>query len=128
MAGMKWWGWGQEGVAFTHEDKPELAPFLRRHLELDVRHVSAPPDLADLHVPPPNLPAELRTALEDAVGTAGVSADALDRVQHARGKSLRDLLRQRSGDLGRLPDVVVRPPDEDAVLAVMACALSRDAV
>ena len=27
---MKWWGWGVEGVAFHHEDKPAFAPFVRR--------------------------------------------------------------------------------------------------
>ena len=37
MGQAKWWGWGDEGVAFTHEDKPGLAPFLERHLGLDVR-------------------------------------------------------------------------------------------
>ena len=30
MGRMKWWGWGDEEVAFTHEDKPELGPFLER--------------------------------------------------------------------------------------------------
>ena len=39
---MKWWGWGDEDVEFTHEDKPELGPFLQRHLEIDVSRVSSP--------------------------------------------------------------------------------------
>ena len=47
---------------------------------------------------------------------------------HARGKSLSDLVRHRRGDLGRLPDAVVRPGDEAAVEAVMAAALEADAV
>ena len=34
---MKWWGWGEEDVSFTHEGKPELAPFIERVLGLDVR-------------------------------------------------------------------------------------------
>ena len=34
---MKWWGWGEEDVFFTHEGKPELAPFIERVLGLDVR-------------------------------------------------------------------------------------------
>ena len=34
---MKWWGWGEENVSFTHEGKPELAPFIERVLRLDVR-------------------------------------------------------------------------------------------
>src|SRR3954454_19505794 len=51
-AGMKWWGWGRDGVAFTHEDKPELAPFLLRHLDLDVtRTTSRPVPFASLEIP-----------------------------------------------------------------------------
>ena len=62
------------------------------------------------------------------MGDEYVSDDALDRVVHARGKSLRDLVRQRRGDLGRLPDVVVRPGDETAVVEILGAALEADAV
>jgi alkyldihydroxyacetonephosphate synthase len=30
MGRMKWWGWGDEGVSFKHQDKPALGPFLQR--------------------------------------------------------------------------------------------------
>ena len=42
-APMKWWGWGEESISFTHEGKPELAPFIERHLELDVRRPGTRP-------------------------------------------------------------------------------------
>src|SRR2546421_791994 len=117
MATMKWCGWGHEGVSFTHDDKPALAPFLRRALDLDVHRVVSRPTVFDeLRVPKPSLSPELSAAL-DAV--ADVSTDPLDRVVHARGKSLRDLVRHRRGDLGKLPDVVVRPADEEQVAAVV---------
>jgi alkyldihydroxyacetonephosphate synthase len=126
---MKWWGWGHEGIAFTHADKPALRPFIQRHLGLDVADVrSGALAFERLHVPEPALPADLRAALEEAVGESEVSTDALDRVVHARGKSLHDLLRHRSGELGRLPDAVVRPGDEDEVAAVLRAALDADAV
>jgi alkyldihydroxyacetonephosphate synthase len=123
---MKWWGWGAESVEFTHEDKPALAPFLREVLGIDVTGagVSAPP-FERLEVPDPDLPDALRAALERA---ADVSVDAHDRVVHARGKSLRDLVRQRRGELGRLPDAVVRPADEAGVEAVVRAVLEADAV
>jgi len=127
MAAMKWWGWGRDGVAFTHEDKPALGPFLLRELDLDVKRVtSRPAALPD--PPPPSLPPELRGALEAALGGEFVSTEALDRVVHARGKSLRDLVRHRRGELGRLPDVVVRPGDEEQVAAVLRATLDADAV
>ena len=114
MGQAKWWGWGDEAVAFTHADKPGLAPFLERALGLDVRGAtSRPAGFDDLDIPESTLSPALRSELEAATGSAHVSTDALDRVVHARGKSLRDLVRHRRGDVGRLPDVVVRPADED---------------
>src|ERR671924_2044207 len=127
--GMKWWGWGDEGVAFTDDDKPDLGPFIKRHLDLDVERLTARPvSLGDLDIPEPSLQPELRVALEGAVGADWVSTDGLDRLVHARGKCLRDLIRHRRGDIGRLPDVVVRPAAEAEVDAVMRAALDADAV
>jgi alkyldihydroxyacetonephosphate synthase len=126
---MKWWGWGDEGTSFTHRDKPALAPFIKRHLGLDVEGETARPlAFDDLRIPEPSLAGDLRAALEAAVGGEQVSTDPLDRVVHARGKCLRDLIRHRRGDLGRLPDVVVRPGEDDEVAAVMRAALEADAV
>jgi alkyldihydroxyacetonephosphate synthase len=129
MKRMKWWGWGDEGVSFTHEDKPALGPFLERNLAIDVdRITSRPVAFEALDVPEPELTEELRAALEAAAGPGHVSIDPLDRVVHARGKCLRDLVRHRRGELGRIPDVVVRPGDEDALSAVLDAALEADAV
>jgi alkyldihydroxyacetonephosphate synthase len=126
---MKWWGWGEEGVSFTHTDKPALAPFIRLHLGLDVEaETSRPVALDELRIPDSSLEPSLRSALESAVGSERVSTDPLDRVVHARGKCLRDLVRHRRGELGRVPDVVVRPDDEDEVAAVLRAALDADAV
>jgi alkyldihydroxyacetonephosphate synthase len=129
MRAMKWWGWGDDGVTFTHTDKPGLGPFILEHLRLDVeRVVSRPVPFGDLDVPEPDLPEELRAALDDAVGAAHVSTEPLDRVVHARGKCLRDLVRHRGGDVGRVPDAVVRPGTEAEVEAIMATALKADCV
>jgi alkyldihydroxyacetonephosphate synthase len=126
---MKWWGWGDEQVAFTHEDKPALRPFILRHLEVDVaRPAGAPIAFGDLRVPEPVLAGGLAERLRTIVGAEHVSTDAMDRVVHARGKSLRDLVRTRAGDLGRLPDLVVRPGDEDELAGVLRAALDADAV
>jgi alkyldihydroxyacetonephosphate synthase len=126
---MKWWGWGNEGVSFTHEDKPDLGPFIKRHLDLDVERPTARPvAFDDLAVPEPSLAPGLRVALQGAVGADRVSTEPLDRLVHARGKSLRDLIRHRRGDIGRLPDVVVSPGGEDEVEAVVRAALEADAV
>ncbi len=126
---MKWWGWGDEDISFTHEGKPELAPFIQRVLGLDVsRPGTRAIAFGELDIPAAELPVALRARLEDAVGADQLSTDDRDRVVHGRGKSLTDLIRQRRGDLGRLPDVVVRPGAEDQVAAVVRAAIGEDAV
>jgi alkyldihydroxyacetonephosphate synthase len=126
---MKWWGWGPEGESFTIEDKPDLGPFIAEQIGVDVaRIVEPPPELRSLAIPEPRLPDSLRAALVDAVGEAHVSVAAGDRVVHTRGKSIRDLIRQRRGDLPRLPDAVVHPADEAQTAAVLQAALGHDAV
>jgi alkyldihydroxyacetonephosphate synthase len=126
---MKWWGWGAQDVSFSHEGKPELAPFIEHRLGLDVRRpATGAMAFEQLEVPATGLPAGLRAQLHDAVGRDHVSTDDRDRVVHGRGKSLTDLIRQRRGDLGRLPDVVVRPGAEHEVAAVVGAALEEDAV
>ncbi|MDQ3644076.1 MAG: FAD-binding protein, partial [Actinomycetota bacterium] len=126
---MRWWGWGHDNVSFTHEDKPALAPFLRQRIDLDVTRVTSPPvTFEELRIPEPSLSPDLQAALEQALGGRSASTDALDRLVHARGKSLRDLVRHRRGEVGRLPDVVVRAHDEDEVAAVLRAAIDADAV
>jgi len=129
MAHMAWSAWGDERVRFTADDKPALGPFLQRQIAVDPSARPAPTvAFADLDVPESRAPGALRAALEQAVGAEHVSADALDRVVHARGKSLRDLVRHRRGELGRIPDLVVRPADEEQVTAVLQEVLEADAV
>jgi alkyldihydroxyacetonephosphate synthase len=129
MPAMKWWGWGHEGVEFSHEDKPALGPFIADKIGVDLQTKgTAPLRFDELDIAEPSLPAELRADLEEAAGERFVSTDALDRVVHGRGKSLRDLIRQRRGELPRLPDVVVRPGSEEEVTATVQAALRADAV
>lgn len=129
LAHMKWWGWGHEGTVFDHRGKPGLRPFIldRTGIDIDLPP-TAPPAFDTLHVPEPALPAALRSALEAAVGAEHVRTGPLERVVHAYGKSLRDLIRVRSGDLGRLPDAVVHPADEEQTARVLDAALAADAV
>jgi alkyldihydroxyacetonephosphate synthase len=126
---MKWWGWGVEGVAFHHEDKPAFAPFVRKVIDVDVDAAPAPAsDLNQLNIPEPHLPEELGAALAEAVGAENVKTDGHDRIVHTYGKSLRDLLRLRAGDIPRVPDAVIYPADEAEVQQVVDRVVSHNAV
>jgi len=81
MGTMKWWGWGDEHVSFTHEDKPALRAFIKQAIDIDVEtSTSRPVAFDDLEISEPALSQDLRDALEAAVGEQHVSTDALDRV------------------------------------------------
>ena len=126
---MKWWGWGVEGVGFHHEDKPKLRPFVLQAVDLDLNTPPAPPmKLEDLPIPTPVISDELLEELTEAVGIDNVHSDDLDRIVHTYGKSLRDLLRLRSGDIPRIPDVVVYPGDEAEVQLIVDHAVAANAV
>ncbi|MDT0401333.1 MULTISPECIES: FAD-binding oxidoreductase [Streptomyces] len=127
---MKWWGWGVEGVGFRHEDKPAFAPFVEKAIGLDLRQAAstARPDFADLKVPDSRAPEKFVDALGQIVGDGNVVVDDMARVVHTYGKSLRDLVRVRAGEIARTPDVVVYPADEAEVRAVVDTAVDLDAV
>lgn len=129
VAHMKWWGWGDPDVSFTHQDKPKLAPFVRQNVGLDLdRPGTPPPTLDSLDVPASKVDKGLLDALRSAVDPDHVRWDRRERVLHGYGKSLRDLLRLRDGDPGRPPDVVVYPGSEQEVTAVLAAAAAAGAV
>jgi alkyldihydroxyacetonephosphate synthase len=126
---MKWWGWGIEGVSFHHENKPGFRPFVINAIDLDVSATPvAPMSLEDLPIPAPMISGELLAELRDAVGSDNAVQDDLDRIVHTYGKSARDLLRIRAGDIPRVPDVVVYPGDEAEVQLLVDRAVAADAV
>jgi alkyldihydroxyacetonephosphate synthase len=126
---MKWWGWGVEGVGFHHENKPGFRPFVINAIDLDVNTPpTAPVSIDDLPIPAPMISDQLLAELTDAVGTENAIQDDLDRTVHTYGKSARDLLRIRAGDLPRVPDVVVYPGDEAEVQLIVDRAVAADAV
>ena len=55
-----------------------------------------------------------------------VSADPVDRLAHARGQGLVDVLRLRGGLVSALPDGVCRPSDSEQVATVLARCSGRD--
>ncbi|THJ08398.1 FAD-binding oxidoreductase [Nocardioides sp.] len=73
----------------------------------------------DVALPPARLGTDHVAGLAMIVGEEHVRADDVTRRLRTRGKSTPDLLRQRGGDLGDAPDVVVRPGGHDEVAAVL---------
>lgn len=125
----KWWGWGEEGHGYSIEGRPKFPKFVMKMVGLDVTATAPPePRFEDLDVPASILDDDLRGKLEAGIGAEFVQTDDLTRVVHAFGKGVRDLMRVRRGDLGRVPDVVVYPGNEDDVVAIMDAGVEANAV
>jgi alkyldihydroxyacetonephosphate synthase len=112
-----WWGWGEAGAGPSLPD--HAASFLRSELGVDGSVVSGPVALEEVRLREPALPAGLRARLAEL---GEVRDDPVARVEHCRGKSYFDLLKQRAGECEDAPDAVVAPGSADAVQAVLyAC-------
>ena len=114
-----WWGWGYSDAALDEDERGALITRVRGLLpsaEL-TRHDA--PDPASLDIPKPaiEIPASLAELASD---------DAVDRLAHGRGKGYRDVARNLAGDIGRLPDVVLRPSTEQDVVDVLDWASRAD--
>lgn len=119
----RWWGWGDVNKTYPVEDRPGYIPFLEEKLGIRVEKVRVPdPDIEKLELRESRLRAGAQKALEDIVGRQNVSTSRRDRVCHAQGKSYRDLIRARLGQVPNPPDAVVFPGSEDEVARVMKLA------
>jgi alkyldihydroxyacetonephosphate synthase len=105
-------GWGFEGESYPPSE--QLLSWLDEHIG-PAQHPT-PPEAA----PPPDLAA---ADLGDLA--ADVSTDPVDRLTHARGQGLVDVLRLRGGLVPALPDGVCRPCDAEEVAAVLARCSER---
>ena len=116
MAAMKWWGWGDEGVAFTHDGQARARArsssenIGARRRRADARARSPFDDARRARAGaarPRCAPRSRRRSAPDHV-----SADAAGpRRPRLRQEPARPRAPSARGDLGRLPDVVVLPGD-----------------
>ncbi|MBB1483210.1 FAD-binding oxidoreductase [Tessaracoccus sp. MC1865] len=125
----KWWGWGEEGHSFGYKDKPKFAPFVMNRVGVDIDEPVKPvPPFSSLEVPASQLSESLRTSLVAILGEKYVQTDDETRVVHAFGKGVRDLVRVRRGQLGRVPDVVLYPGTQREVERLVDAVVDADAV
>jgi alkyldihydroxyacetonephosphate synthase len=121
---LRWNGWGRlgESVGFSRVRESYLREQLGHRLGLRLAPAAMPVALESIRLPPTKLGQSTLCALRAVCGEGGVRTSAFERITHALGKSLPDLLRLRRGEIGALPEVVVYPPDENGVAAVLRIA------
>lgn len=118
----RWWGWGDPSKSFPLEERPRLWPALVAHIG-EPSGGSSPVDMGAIRLPPPSLSDETLVRLAAASGGAeALTTEAEPRIRHAYGKSYRDLVRIRRGEIPNPPAAVLFPGDHAAVAAVLEVA------
>ena len=111
----RWNGWGDEDVVLS---LPEPA---RRFLIDRLGEAKPLPDVPYATVLA-RLPASALKAHRRVVTTRE------ERLRHARGQSIPDLLALRSGDIGRTPDGIAYPVNGEEVRELLRYAAQRGAI
>jgi alkyldihydroxyacetonephosphate synthase len=125
---LRWNGWGRlgESTGFSRAREEALLAELGQRLGRTLSRGPAPVELDTIKPPPSKLAAETLAQLRSACGDEGVRTSPFERVTHALGRSLPDLLRLRRGEIERFPEAVVYPADEGAVAAVLRIAAASN--
>jgi alkyldihydroxyacetonephosphate synthase len=126
---LRWWGWGTLDQDYSLAGRTAFWPTLQAWLELPeqaIEHETPPISLEDIALPPPRLDDPLLSSLHRLLGEEAVRTDTQARVEHAYGKSYRDLVRIRAGYIPNPPDAVVYPADQGQVVSLLAWAADRD--
>jgi alkyldihydroxyacetonephosphate synthase len=119
---MTFTGWGYPGSAFDVSDKPALWDYIRAKMGVSRDRPTPPVDPKTIVIPRSRLEPAVATALREALGAENFATDDEARLLHSFGKSYRDLLRARRGEIGRLPDAVAFPGSHAQVEQVIAVA------
>ena len=124
---LRWWGWGTLDQSFDLKGRTAFWPGLERMLEAPRdRELRPSVTLEDIDLRPTRLDDRRLTSLRKLLGNEAVFTDRRARIEHAYGKSYRDLVRVRAGYVPHPPDAVVYPADENQVAALLAWAADSD--
>ena len=118
----KWWGWGAPDKEYPLDSKPAAWPYMKAKLGISEEVRRPPVDLESIQLPPSRLSPEAIAAIAGVVGEMHHTTQGRDRLLHAYGKSYRDLVRVRAGQIENPPDAVVYPTQEAHVEQILALA------
>src|SRR5437870_3020127 len=105
----KWFGWGLENKKYDLSNRPDFLPFLEKVFETKITESNLPVDINQIELSHVRINSDVMDKFEEIVGKNNLSFDAEDRIIHAYGKSYRDLVRLRKGQVEVCHDAVIYP-------------------
>jgi len=126
MTELRWYGWGFADKTYSLDHRPEAWNYLRTTLDLRGDETFPACDFNSIHLRASRLTNDQLTALRQLVPET--KTDTHTRILHAYGKSYRDLIRLRRGDISNPPDAVVFPATEEQIARVLHYCAQNDIV
>jgi len=122
----RWWGWGDVRKTYPIEDMPAYVEYLRKRLDVRIEQLRVPdPDIEKIELRKSRLKSKTIEKIGEIVGEKNFSLEKRDRLYHSMGKSYRDLLRARLGQIPNPPDAVIFPGSEQEIQRILELAESE---
>jgi len=118
----RWYGWGYTDMAYSFANRPTAWAYLKDNLSLNDEPPKPVLDSEAVSLRPSRLDESTLSAIRKIVGDQGLVTTHAARLEHSLGKSYRDLIHLRSGQIPNPTDAVVFPGTEGEVLKVLALA------
>jgi alkyldihydroxyacetonephosphate synthase len=128
LPNLRWWGWGTLDQSYDLSNRPNFWPFLQANLGVGPGPLAEPVPLDSITLPPPRLDPELVRSLRKRFGATIVNSGNEARVLHTYGKSYKDLVRLRRGEVTHPPDAVVFPESEEQIVELLTWAAQHGVV
>jgi len=122
---LRWWGWGTFDQSYDLSNRPGFWPFMQARLGVGPGPLAEPVSLDSIALPPPHLEADLLRGLRKKFGPTVVNTSHEARILHAYGKSYKDLVRVRRGQVAHPPDAVVFPESEEQIIELVTWAVEH---
>lgn len=107
---LKWNGWGYEGEGIKQDKAKKILDVLSGILGVSEKEYVEPVKLESIKIPEPRIKIK---------GNLDVRYDKYERVLHSSGRSYKNLVRLKRGNIKRFPDAVVYPKSKQDVIDII---------
>lgn len=140
-----WENWGFRDTSFAINDRetveitgsryelsgkelPRLLPWIRETLGIDLDASDQHKNAYPTEIPAPVESAAFSKAIGGFLTEKQIDIDGENRLRHGHGHTQEEMFAIKHKKLGRVPDMVVYPENEDQVAALISAAKLHDAV
>jgi len=108
------------------QELPSLLPWVSDVMKVSVRADDQNPPAYPTAIPEPLAHPEFLDAVKKILPENQVTQDAKQRLRHGHGHTQEEMFAIKYGKLGRIPDLVVFPTEEDQVEALVEAARKHE--